>query len=175
MIEIEIKAHSNKKIEQKIKEKAKFKKEKTQSDFYYNHPNRDFGKTDEALRLRKENKKTYITYKGPKINEKTKTRKEIEEEVESYEKSKKILELLGFEITGKVQKKRQIYELNNYQITIDKVNDLGRFIELEKKSKQYNKEMIDKAINFLKKLGIKEKDFEKKSYLELLLEKNKRN
>ena len=49
-----------------------------QSDLYFNHPARDFAKTDEALRLRSVGDEHFITYKGPKLDATTKTRQEIE-------------------------------------------------------------------------------------------------
>jgi adenylate cyclase class 2 len=42
-----------------------------QIDLYFSHPARDFGVTDEALRLRRENQRTAITYKGPKLDKDT--------------------------------------------------------------------------------------------------------
>src|SRR3954468_18985093 len=49
-----------------------------QSDQYFAHPCRDFAKTDEALRIRKVEAKAFVTYKGPKLDTTTKTRREIE-------------------------------------------------------------------------------------------------
>ena len=49
-----------------------------QRDVYYSHPGRDFGQTDEALRLRVENDLTLVTYKGPKLDAGSKTREELE-------------------------------------------------------------------------------------------------
>ena len=45
-----------------------------EQDIYFNHPSRDFGKTDEALRLRFINGKCKVTYKGPKVSSETKAR-----------------------------------------------------------------------------------------------------
>ncbi len=47
-------------------------------DVYFAHPARDFAKTDEALRIRRKGSLNFITYKGPKIDAATKTRREIE-------------------------------------------------------------------------------------------------
>src|SRR5262249_14905560 len=50
-----------------------------QVDEYFNHPARDFSRTDEALRLRHVGERdNYVTYKGPKIDDSNKTRQEIE-------------------------------------------------------------------------------------------------
>src|SRR5262245_15405794 len=49
-----------------------------QSDQYFTHPCRDFATTDEALRIRVVGDKSFVTYKGPKLDTTTKTRREIE-------------------------------------------------------------------------------------------------
>jgi len=49
-----------------------------QVDRYFNHPCRDFAQTDEALRLRHHGDGVAITWKGPRIDAATKTRREIE-------------------------------------------------------------------------------------------------
>src|SRR3990172_5990494 len=50
----------------------------SQIDHYYAHPARDFASTDEALRVRRTDRASYLTYKGPKVDATTKTRREIE-------------------------------------------------------------------------------------------------
>ncbi len=79
-------------------------------DSYFNMPVglRDFKKSDEALRIRKsiefqknnfeKNSEWYyfLTYKGKKIDNTTKTRQEIELKMEDGDKMKEILKVLGF-------------------------------------------------------------------------------
>ena len=80
-----------KKTFQSILERHKFKKigKFTHSDEYFQHPCRDFQKTDEALRVRTtslakdKNKFHYLTYKGVKLFEVGKTRQEIEYSIDS--------------------------------------------------------------------------------------------
>ncbi len=57
---------------------AKIAAAEEEVDLYFAHPARDFAATDEALRLRRKGPRGYITYKGPKIDAVTKTRREIE-------------------------------------------------------------------------------------------------
>lgn len=52
-------------------------------DLYFQHPCRDFAKTDEGFRVRCQDyeggeSQCFLTYKGPKIDPETKTRKEID-------------------------------------------------------------------------------------------------
>src|SRR4051794_18008373 len=49
-----------------------------QADRYFAHPCRDFSQTDEALRIRTAGDKSYVTFKGPKLDKTTKTRHELE-------------------------------------------------------------------------------------------------
>lgn len=57
---------------------AHFDPEVIETDLFFQHPVRDFAKTDECLRLRCRHNELMITYKGAKIDSLTKTREEIE-------------------------------------------------------------------------------------------------
>ena len=48
-----------------------------QIDQYFAHPVRDFAQTDEALRIRRVGDLNFVTYKGPKLDSTTKTRREL--------------------------------------------------------------------------------------------------
>ena len=109
MIEVEVKAivkdfeEVRKKLTQigAVKIKTEF-----QSDIYYNAPHKDFGETDEALRIREipENGKTRVilTYKGAKLDNMIKTRKEIEVDVSDAKNTSLILENLNFRMAAEV-------------------------------------------------------------------------
>jgi adenylate cyclase class 2 len=171
MLEIEVKAKidSITELEEKILKKgARFRKEVFEHDLYFNHPERDFKKTDEALRIRRVEDRSYLTYKGPKLDGITKTREEINVLVDNWESALAILRALGFTRVRSVEKKRRYFTLDNYRIMLDSLEGLGSFIEVEKKGEYDAQELLD----FLKGLGIKRS--ETKSYLELLLEKNKK-
>src|SRR3977135_480274 len=60
-----------------------FKDASLQLDRYYAHPCREFARTDEALRIRTVGEANYFTYKGPKLDPTTKTRRETELAIES--------------------------------------------------------------------------------------------
>ncbi len=168
MLEIEAKARINReKIKRKLlKLEAKFLKKETQEDIYFAHPSRDFARSDEALRIRKIGKDFYLTYKGPKLDRLTKTREEHEVKISGFEEARNILKKLKFREVAAIRKKREYYALEDFTIALDEVEGLGSFIEVEKKAEHYTPEEI---IDFLKKFGIKERDFERKSYLELAL------
>ena len=82
-----------------------------QVDRYFNHPSRDFSRTDEAFRIRSVSDRNYVTYKGPKIDTTTKTRQEIELPLASgaaaADAFRHMLEALGFHFVAAVHKQRQ--------------------------------------------------------------------
>ncbi len=109
-----------------------------QDDTYWDHPNRDFADTDEALRIRREsapgdeaNASVRLTYKGPRVDTDTKTRIEREIGVTDGAQLRSILEALGFEEAGSVRKRRAVYVEDDINICLDEVDGLGEFVEIE--------------------------------------------
>lgn len=172
MIEVEVKAKINsfKEMEKKLDEIGATKsKSEFQEDIYFQSPIVDFGETDEALRIRTTNNNIFITYKGPKIDEKSKTRKEVEMNIESAEKAKDIFEEIGFRQARTVRKNRQYYTYKNFEISLDDVEGLNPYMEIEvslDEDEDYS-EAQSKIFELFEKLGITE-GFERTSYMELL-------
>lgn len=110
-----------------------------QADCYYAHPQRDFARTDEALRLRSQGPRNTLTYKGPKIDADSKTRREVQTSLADgaapAEAADALLRLLGFVPAGTVRKRRSLYYLGSgleqVEIAVDDVEDVGQFVELE--------------------------------------------
>jgi adenylate cyclase class 2 len=133
-------------------------------DTYFNHPCKDFARTDEALRLRSVNGRCRITYKGPKLSSRSKARVEHETDAGDPEAIKNILLALGFTISGTVEKKRSLYRLKDIEICVDDVAELGTFVELEKQG-QLEQGIEDELFELAAELGLSR--FERRSYLEL--------
>jgi adenylate cyclase class 2 len=174
MIEIEIKARADldalrKKLRQ---EGAALERAVEQTDIYYNAPDRDFAKTDEALRLRNEGGQIFLTYKGKKLDAKSKTRKEVEVEVADLNKMEDILHSLGYKTTLRVHKAREIYNLDGAVVCLDRVDGLGDFVELETLAADEGAiaDRRDWLIGLMRRLGVKG-DLIRESYLEMLLVK----
>lgn len=148
----------------------------TQVDQYFNHPARDFGKTDEALRLRQVGELNYITYKGPKLDRNSKTRRELELPLPGGASSKdsfaEMLLALGFRPVAEVRKLRRIFHLRwqdrEVEIALDQVESLGTFLEIELTA---NEATLDAAKLCLESLAneLQLPANERRSYLELLL------
>jgi len=147
-----------------------------QMDRYLAHPSRDYAQTDEALRIRQVGDANYITYKGPKIDTTTKTRKEIELPLhdggEEAERWVGLLAALGFVPVAKVRKRRRcgrvVWQNAEVEIALDQVDGLGEFVELELTAEEASLDVAKAKIQSLAdKLGLFRA--ERRSYLELLL------
>ncbi|TFF68392.1 class IV adenylate cyclase [Candidatus Thorarchaeota archaeon] len=152
----------------------------SQEDTYYDHPSRDFAETDEALRIRHQyrtsdtdrNAESHaeLTYKGPKLDKKSKTRVELSVSVDDRERAESLLLALGFELVGTVCKERDCYQLGSVQVTLDRVHTLGVFVELETITEDESQieQKRDLLLGLAEDLGLHAEDSIRLSYLELM-------
>ncbi len=118
----------------------------TQVDTYYDAPDRDFAATDEAFRVRRETDhgedadvaadtgddgRVLLTYKGPLVDDTSKTREEAETRVADETELRAILAGLGYEPAATVHKNRDRYEVSGCRVTLDRVDEVGEFVEVE--------------------------------------------
>src|SRR5512137_146908 len=140
-------------------------------DIYYNAPHRDFAVTDEAIRVRYTNNHAVVTYKGAKIQSSgLKAREELNTAVESGEIFEQVLDRLGFRKTAEVNKWRENYKLGTIAISLDSVDELGTFAEIEIMTEEDNSVASANIEKIAKELGIQGEPI-LASYLELLLSK----
>src|SRR5262249_9928754 len=148
------------------------------ADHYFNAPDRDFARTDEALRLRRIGDMNFVTYKGPKRDTQTKTRTEIEVPLSNgaavADDFSRLLQHLGYRPVAVVRKQRRLFHLERggfpLEICLDEVDGLGRLAELEIQAPE---DRLDAARSVLldaaAALGLT--GSERRSYLEMLLDK----
>lgn len=129
-----------------------------QDDYIFNKIGLDLSKshTTPVLRIREQGNKIIFTLKKDRSNELDCIEKEIE--VSDRNILKDIIELLGFEQTVEVHKKRRKGKYEDYEICVDEVEELGSFIEVEKMSDENGEKVQNELIDFLEKLGIDKKD-----------------
>ncbi len=140
-------------------------------DIYYNAPHRDFGVTDEAVRVRYTNNHAVVTYKGAKIKKfGLKAREELNTAVESGEVFEKMLNRLGFTKTTEVNKWRENYRYAEAAISLDEVDELGTFVEIEIMAEDENSNASEVIERIAKEIGVSGESI-LASYLELLLSK----
>jgi adenylate cyclase, class 2 len=137
-----------------------------EEDTYFNHPSRDFAATDEAVRVRSRGGKAILTYKGPKVSARSKSRYEKETGVEDGDALCEILSRMGFARVETVVKEREIFLLDGVEVCLDRVRGAGSFVELEMKGNDVAS--VERALFALAgRLGLDR--FERRSYLELVL------
>jgi adenylate cyclase class 2 len=150
-----------------------------QVDTYYDAPHREFAETDEALRVRRETREgdteARITYKGPLVEAESKTREEFETGVEEGETADAIFDHLGFEPAATVHKDRLFYDYEGYTVTLDDVEDVGEFVEVETETDEAGVEAArEGAYEVLRDLGLDPEEQTRTSYLGMLLENTRK-
>ncbi len=149
-----------------------------EADHYFNAPDRDFARTDEALRLRRIGPMNIATYKVPKEPGPTKTRTEIEVPLqpgaETAETFCRFLTHLGYRAVAVVRKRRVPYSLQrdgfDLEVCLDDVVGLGLFAEVEIVTPESEKERAQAVLQRVAgEMGLQ--NSERRSYLELLLSK----
>jgi adenylate cyclase, class 2 len=167
-----------------------------QDDTYYDAPHRQFDTTDEALRIRQERPVeptvaerfdgetaeaagAVLTYKGPLVDDDTKTREEIETGLEDAENGDGILRALGFEPAALVSKHREVYSCADgdgeiaaeWTVVLDTVSGLGEFAEIELEADETGIDAArEHAYAIARELGLDPEKNVRTSYLELLLD-----
>ena len=146
---------------------------------------RDFVQTKEALRIRSIDSVASVTYKGPKLpvgDSALKARKEIEWCLAPGDadgsQMEQLLLALGFSAVTTVRKERQSFgwpetdpQLSAFTVTIDQVQEVGLFAEIELLIPDQSSDEIDAAgeriSDLAGRLGLSKSV--PQSYLELLL------
>lgn len=147
-----------------------------EADHYYNAPERDFAKTDEALRLRRIGEINVVTYKGPKQAGPAKTRTEIEVGLEpgaaAADKFCKLLTHLGYRAVAVVRKQRRGFRFARNEFALeaclDEVEEVGRYVEVEIVAPEERKVQAQEVLaQVAAELGLA--NSERRSYLEMYL------
>jgi len=127
--------------------------------------------------LRRKGAANYITYKGPKIDATTKTRREIElplgDGPEAFQSWKALLEAVGFRPVAEVHKVRRkaaiAWQGRTVEASLDEVQDVGTFVEFELVVEKPEIEAAKSCIfSLAQSLGLTQG--ERRSYLEMLQE-----
>jgi adenylate cyclase, class 2 len=152
--------------------------EHQEADHYFNAPDRDFRKTDEAFRIRRIGARNFLTYKGPRHEGPTKTRPEIEIPFADGEAAAndlgRLLQHLGYRSVASVRKKRRVYDLKRdgfeVHISLDDVDQVGAYAEVEIVAEERDADTARAAVLALAaELGLSNP--ERRSYLQLLLDR----
>lgn len=142
-----------------------------QVDRYFDAPHRTFAETNEALRVREQESAQQttpeLTDKGPLVEDASKTREELTAAMTDPDATTAILEALGFEHSVTVRKQRERFDFEVFTITLNLVDQLGQFLELETEAEI--EPARERAVELDQTLGLDASDQIRKSYFELTL------
>jgi adenylate cyclase class 2 len=149
-------------------------------DQYFNAPDRDFARTDEALRLRTIGSANFLTYKGPKTDAQTKTRTEIEVPFAAgglpATQLAQLLQHLGYRPVAIVRKRRVVCHVQRdgfaLEVCLDEVHRVGQFVEVEIVADE-SALAAGRAVLLQTAAALGLTNSERRSYLELLLTKSR--
>ena len=160
-IEIQVQIEHRQPLESFLKEKATWRSKNQQIDEYFSPEQDDFlvrRPVGRWLRLRNADGNYSINYKNFHYQDgKTLYCDEFESPVEKIDQLQHIFSALHLKSICIVNKQREIFEYKEYEIALDRVANLGDFVEIEYKGEadkgdaaQIKQEMI----TFLKDLGV---------------------
>lgn len=114
----------------------------------------------QALRLRTAGRQSVLTFKGaPHKSRRFKVREEFETPVKDARELVKTLRALGLVETFRYEKRRTVYRKGTLTICLDELA-IGNFLEVEGER--------EKIVRFLKALGMPQKDWIRKDYIQLI-------
>jgi adenylate cyclase class 2 len=135
------------------------KNRRLEENTLYDFPSQSLFHRKCALRLRTENKKAYLTFKGPpQKSRKFKIREEYETGVKNGKQMERILKKLGFISTYRYQKYRTTYRLKKCKLCLDETS-IGDYLELEGQQSQ--------IVRIAASLGFSKQEFIKLDYIQL--------
>jgi len=165
-IEVKIKIEHLAEVKERILSQGAIlvKERHSYDDTFYDFPSLELRRKHHALRVRKINKKTFLTFKGPEQkSRKFKIREEYETEVKNERHLRKILKSLGLQPVFQYSKFRAVYRKKRLSICLDET-PVGDFLELEGQQSD--------IVKFANILNFTKKDFIKLDYVQLI-QKNK--
>ncbi len=135
-------------------------------------PYDEFQKGKNILRIRQEGERSIFTIKQPDLNEGDAI--EHETEISNPKEFREALILMGYKPVVEIHKKRVKTNYDGFEICLDKVDELGSFIEIEKIVDRGDSITIqNELIDLLDSLGVNPKDRVNHSYDTLIYMKQK--
>ncbi len=147
-----------------------------QIDSYFRHEEDTQNKSVIRIRKNYESDSAVLTFKGSSKNKKNGdiAWDEYNTLIKNPEKLESLLLDNGYVYVCLIDKLRQSFSYQDYEINIDNVRDLGLFIEVERMGRKDEIKKIRKdIIGLLDKIGIKESSVIEKGYVPLMIESQK--
>lgn len=176
-IEIQTIIKNPEKAEARLNEVGKFVKSRKQVDKYFVPPYRDFftkNMPDEYLRVRYEEGKNHLNYSFLHFGEDgwLKATDEYETLVDKPEVVEEIFNKIGLIPKVTVKKTRKYFDCGDFEVTLDQIEDLGDFMEVEAKKDFGGVDKTRKACeDFLESLNIEYETKREMGYPRMLYKK----
>lgn len=106
-----------------------------------------------VLRIRLEKDRKVFTLKRSDFGNNL-SKIEHEVEIKDGERMAEIVKLLGYKIVADTTKTRRRCKIENFEICVDRVNELGDYLEMEEMTDRDPKQAQQEMLEFLKQLGI---------------------
>lgn len=148
-----------------------------QDERYFDHPDASLRDSDRALRLRviqpidpqthqpipAAATSTVVTYKGPRRDGHFKVRREVQFTADDPDSVEQLLHALGLTRSLRYGKIREIWRLDDCEICLDTLPNLGPFVEIEGPSESAVEDVR-------RRLALDKTPHEERSYLALLVD-----
>lgn len=171
-IEFKFRVKDKEKIDNELKKlNCKFSELHQCDHIYVKNGINDFNipSGENVLRIREQNGVNYITLKQ-RLNH-----LEYETIVEDSNVMNNIFEALGYHKLVEVDKYRKETSIKGFNITVDEVDRLGSFVEIEKLTEKEEEieNIKNEILKFASELGFYENDIEKEKYDTMILDLKK--
>ncbi|MDR0860541.1 MAG: class IV adenylate cyclase [Candidatus Peribacteria bacterium] len=176
-VELKFKLPHKKTLLDFLEKNAVLHKESFQKDSYFAPSYRDFfaeRPINERLRIRESNQGNSVNYKNWKEQDGKQLNycDEYETPIEKPDQIEKIFQALDIQPVIVVNKKRKSFMYQNVEISVDEVEELGDFVELEMKGEfDSSEQAVQKLYTLSNTLGLQRDWEDNKGYPWLLLEK----
>jgi len=176
-VEAKIKVKHPRILKLKLKKVTNFIKKEIKEDSYYTLENFKKHYPKKSLRIRKKGKQRVVNFKQWVSYDKgIHVKKETEFTVSDVKKFLSLLKDFGFKKWISKHKQCTIYKYGHTSIELNKVKQLGWYLEIEHLCKKKEVPKAKRQIReVIKLLNLKSKHFEKRGYTKLLYEKKEKN
>jgi len=176
-VEIQVIIKNPERIEKRLNEVGKFIKSRKQIDKYFVPSQKDFfakNMPDEYLRIRHEEGKNHLNYSFLHFGENgwLESTDEYETLVDKPEIAEEIFKKIELILKVTVKKTRKYFDCGDFEVTLDEIEDLGNFMEIEAKKDFGGVDKTRKACSdFLNSLNVEYEIQKEMGYPRMLYKK----
>lgn len=169
-MEIELRASADDPdaIRNALATQAKHRGTSNEHDFYLRHES----DKDRSLilRIRRKENGSMLTFKGKASGDDT-AWSDIDIPLTDSDSLQQLLLGSGYVKVVEIKKRRSSYCLEDFEINVDEIENLGVFVEIEGRGDEENRAKIEeKIMNLLVSFGIQNENIIRKGYVALMLE-----